>query len=359
MWKKNWETTKQHFVDWWKHDGLVIGMWGAPPLEGTPYEEAPSPGNATSVRERYIDPEWRAAFNHYRLAHQAFPADIIPVVNVDLGPGSLALLLGSEPGFGEDTIWFEPAIQNIAEPESLLPFRFDATNPWWQLTEATLKASVRLAQGKYMVGCPDLVENVDVLSSLREPQTLMMDMIERPEWVEAKVREITDVWLDAYQRIYDIIKQEDGSSAFGAFYLWGPGKTAKLQCDASAMFSPDMFQQFVVPEFTRQCAWLDHSLYHLDGTQAVCHLDALLAIDGLDAIEWTPQAGIETGGDARWFPLYRKILDTGKSVQVVNVKQDEIIPLLAAIGSRGVYMMTQYETPDDAERIADKVEIYR
>ena len=42
--------------------------------------------------------------------------------------------------------------------------------------------------------------------------------------------------------------------------------------------------------FTReQCRWLDHSLYHLDGTQALHQLPALLAIEELDAIEWTPQ----------------------------------------------------------------------
>ena len=77
------------------------------------------------------------------------------------------------------------------------------------------------------------------------------------------------------------------SSTFGAFGIWAPGKTAKLQCDASAMFSPDMFQRFVVPSLTEQCEWLDYSMYHLDGSQAMCHLDALLGIDapGCDRVD--------------------------------------------------------------------------
>jgi hypothetical protein len=124
------------------------------------------------------------------------------------------------------------------------------------------------------------------------------------------------------------------------------------------MFSPQMYRRFVVPALTAQCAWLDHSLYHLDGTQAMLHLDALLEIAPLDAIEWTPQAGIETGGNKRWHDLYRRILAAGKSVQVVNVEPDEVIPLLDAIGNKGVYMLIQFKDEREAEHVQNLVEPY-
>ena len=221
-----------------------------------------------------------------------------------------------------------------------------------------MRAGVETARGEYIVGCPDLVENMDTLASLRGAQTLCLDLVERPEWVAQKIWEINDVWVAAYQRIYDLIKLEDGSSAFGAFYIWGPGKVAKLQCDSSAMFSPGMYKRFVVPALTAQCGWLDHSLYHLDGTQAMLHLDALLAIEPLDAIEWTPQAGIETGGHKRWHDLYRRILGAGKSVQIVNVELDEVLPLLDAIGSKGVYLLIQFKHEREAEQVLKLVEPY-
>jgi hypothetical protein len=120
-----------------------------------------------------------------------------------------------------------------------------------------------------------------------------------------------------------------------------------------------MFQQFVVPSLTEQCQWLDNSMYHLDGTQAICHLEALLEIESLDAIEWTPQAGIEGCGNPRWFKMYKKILEAGKSVQVVGVDKNEIIPLLDAIGGKGVYVMTSFSSSDEAEAIMVKVKQYR
>lgn len=359
MWKNNWKTTRKHFVDWWDHKGLILGAGKPPEREGTPHADIQAPAPLTAVADFYMEYDLRAQRNHHDLAHKSFPADVLPISDTNLGPGSLALFLGAELRFSTQTLWFEPCLHKILEPETLPTFKFDQSNRWWQLTEATLKACAGLAQDCYLVGCPDLVENIDILAALREPQMLLMDMIERPEWVKQKVAEINRVWFEAYQCIYDIIRLDDGSSAFGAFRLWGPGKTAKVQCDASAMFSPDMFRLFVMPALREQCRWLDHSMYHLDGTQALVHLDALLEIAELDAVEWTPQAGIPGGGNPRWYDLYRRILDAGKSVQVVGVRQDEIIPLLDAIGGQGVYLMTSFTSSREAGEMMKRVDAYR
>ena len=146
---------------------------------------------------------------------------------------------------------------------------------------------------------------------------------------------------------------------FAAFSLWSPGKTVKVQCDACAMFSPEMFRRFVVPALTEQCEWLDHSMYHLDGTQCIDKLDHLLAIESLDAIEWTPQSGTERGGNPRWFELYQRILAGGKSLQAIGVRLDELRSLLDTIGPKGVYIMVAAQTPEEAEKALTIAEEYR
>ncbi len=356
-WKPNWTDTQRHFVEWWERRGMVLGMWGAP-RGRTPHEVVADPGPPPLV-EAYTNANLRARLNHFALAGQTFPVDCLPLASADIGPGSLALYLGAEPGFSPQTVWFEPTLRDTAVPELSPPLVFDADNKWWRVTETTLREQAAAGRGKYMASCPDLVENLDIICALRDPQTLMFDMVERPDWVKQKIAEINQVWFAVYQRIYDIIKLEDGSSAFGAFVLWGPGKTAKVQCDAAAMISPAMFREFVVPALTAQCAWLDHSMYHLDGTQCICHLDALLEMEPLDAIEWTPQAGIEGAGHPRWYDLYRRVLAAGKSVQVCGAGPDEIIPLLDAIGGKGVYIMTWFKDEEHACRLAEKVAKYR
>ena len=216
-----------------------------------------------------------------------------------------------------------------------------------------------MGRGKYMAGFPDLVENIDILAALRDPQTLMMDLIERPAWVRQKVDEINRGFFAVYDRLYDAIQLSDGSSCFGAFSLWGPGKVAKVQCDASAMFSPRMFAEFVVPALTEQCRWLDHSMFHLDGSDCIPHLDLLLSIEALDAIEWTPDPRVPSGGDPHWYDMYRHILAEGKSVQPIGVQPDEVLPLLDAVGPEGIYIMTAFETADQAHNLAERVDAYR
>ncbi len=352
QWKPNWDETRHHLVEWWNGRGLAIGSWGAPQADVAHENVPPPPAPGDDPRLRYEDVEWRALANHTCLAGWYFGADIMPMADSDIGPGSLALALGSEPGFSRETVWFEPAFRDAPDVNALPPLRFNPQAYWWQIHERQLRRNRELGRGRTLTALPDLVENIDILSALRDPQTLMMDMIENPDWIIRSVSEINQAFFEGYTRLYEIAREPDGSSAFGAFRIWGPGKTAKVQCDACAMFSPEMFRDFVKPALAEQCAWLDHAIYHLDGTQCICHLDHLLAIESLQAIEWTPQSGIEPGTHERWFPLYKRILDAGKSVQIMCGGVMEIEPVLKAIGGKGVYFLGSFRNQQEAEQAA-------
>ncbi len=355
-WKENWEETREHFLGWWRQDDLILCGTALP--RATPREPVDDPGEAPDVTHFYTQPTWKARWNHHALAHQTFPADVLPVANTDIGPGSLALYLGGEARLSWDTVWYDPLI-DPDDPQGHPPLRFDPESRWWRIQEATLRACAELAGDRYAVGCPDIIENIDIVAALRDPQALLVDMIERPDWVLQKVEEVNQAFFEAYDRVYEIIKLADGSSVFGAFRLWGPGKVAKVQCDTSAMFSPQMFERFVVPALTAQCAWLDASMFHLDGHQCIPHLDLLLAIEELDAIEWTPDPQVPTGGSPEWYPMYRKILEAGKSVQAIQVRPEEVLPLLDAVGGKGMYIMTTFTDEAQAEALIRAVDPYR
>lgn len=127
-WKDNWTQTQQHFVDWWNHEGLVLGQWGAPPA-AQPHERVARPA-LLSRRAGYADSSWRAASTHHALAHQAFVADTLPLTESDFGPGSLAIILGAEPDPADDTVWYKSCWEQVEAPESLPALRFDPRNHW-------------------------------------------------------------------------------------------------------------------------------------------------------------------------------------------------------------------------------------
>ncbi|MBI5722796.1 MAG: hypothetical protein HZA50_02475 [Planctomycetes bacterium] len=353
-WKANWQETQKNLIDWWNRKGLVVGHWE---IKGQAVREnTQDPGAMGDMLQRWTSPKWRPRKAHYQLATHLFPLDCLPISEMNFGPGSLATFIGSEPHFDENTVWYEPCITN---PEAHGTLTFDPQNKWWLKTQAILEEAVGLAGDRYLVGCPDLIENIDILASLRGAEQMLMDMLERPEWVERKVREINEAFFEAYQRIYEIIRNPDGGSAWAAFKIWGPGKTGKVQCDASAMFSAEMFGRFVRPALEEQCDWLDYSMFHLDGHQCICHLDELLSIESLDAIEWTPDPQVPTGGSPHWYDMYRRILKAGKSVQAIGVGYDEVIPLLDAVGPKGMYILADVKTTGQAEKLAARLEPYR
>jgi hypothetical protein len=291
------------------------------------------------------------------MARTHFLAEAFPYFDTQIGPGSLGTFIGSEPNFAPDTVWYSTSIKE-ADCCQKIGF-YPEQNPWWQAHLAVIKAGLDRCQDNYLVGMPDLIENIDTLAQLRGPEALLYDLVERPGWVHERLAELNEIYFDAFDRIFNLIKDDSGGNAFAAFKIWGPGKTAKIQCDFSAMISPEMYAKFVLPYLNEQCEWLDYSLYHLDGTNATQHIDNLLSIPALNGIEWTPQAGKAGGGSPEWYDLYRRIKRGGKSIQVIGVTPEEVIPLLDAVGPKGtMILMDQIMNEKEAELLLKSVEPY-
>jgi hypothetical protein len=353
-WKPDWPQARQNLVKWWNRKGLALCLVLKHPA---PRYGIRRPAQPADLEVRWTDAAYRAARAEADMAERDHLAEAFPYFDTQIGPGSLGTFLGARPNFAPGTVWYDPC---IADPDAFGPLRFRPEgNRWWQVHMALIEEGVRRAAGRYLVGIPDLIENIDTLAALRGSEPLLLDLVDRPAWVHARLAEINQAFFAAFSLMYEHVKDEQGGNAFAAFRIWGPGKTAKVQCDFSCMISPRMFREFVVPPLAAQCDWLDYSLYHLDGTQAMQHVRALLEIESLDAIEWTPQAGIEGGGSPRWYDLYRRIKAGGKAVQAVGVEIEEVVPLLDAVGPEGLFITTATDDPRAAEELVEAVEVYR
>lgn len=347
LWKPDWAAAREALTAWWQHRGLALSVTAHrhQPWENVP---APPPHEDDPSVWWYDVADWVARSIHH-LARTYWGGAAFPNLDTNIGgPGSLGLFLGAIGHPAPSTLWYEPVIH---APENHPPLHCDFDGRWWKLHLELLDEAKRQCGGRYVIGFPDLIENIDTLAQLRDPQMLLMDLVERPDWVQAKLAEINVAFFEAYDRLYERLRDPWGGSAWCAFQLWGPGRVAKVQCDFCCMISTDMFREFVLPGLTEQCAQLDYSMYHLDGTQALHQLDALLEIESLDAIEWTPQSGIEGGGSPRWYDLYRRIKAAGKSVQAIGVKLHEVEPLLDAVGPEGLYIICWHDKETQARAL--------
>ena len=351
-WKLNLEETKKHYVDWWNHKGIVLNMWEHFQEGVTPHADVPMPPAPKDLNQKWFDPQWRAEYLDWYVAHSCLKADMLPVANTQLGPGSLAAILGGVFEGGEDTIWIHP------NPDYTDEIIFDRNHPNWLLHKELLKACKAKAQGHYYIGMPDLMEGMDVLAAMKGTDKVLLDTVMQPEVLEHQMQQINDIYFQVFDELYDIIREGD-EMAFCYFSAWAPGKMAKLQSDISTMISVDDYRRFVQPFIRQQCQRLDYTLYHLDGVGATHHLPALLEIEELNAIQWTPGVGEPQGGSPKWYDLYKKILSAGKSIMVCWVTLDELRPLLDNIGCDGVHIEMDFHNEDEVEQAMRIVEEYR
>ena len=316
-----------------------------------PHAEIMPPAPAKDLSQKWFDPQWRAEYLDWYVAHSSLKADILPVANTQLGPGSLAAILGGVFEGGEDTIWIHP------NPDFTDEIVFNPEHPNWILHKELLKACKAKANGHYFVGMPDLMEELDVLVALKGTDRVLLDTVMQPEILEQQMQQINDIYFKVFDELYDIIREGD-EMAFCYFSSWAPGKMSKLQSDISTMISQDDYRRFVQPFIREQCQKIDYTLYHLDGVGAMHHLPALLEIEELNAIQWTPGVGEPQGGSPKWYDLYKKILAGGKSVMACWVTLDELKPLLDHIGADGVHLEMDFHNEKEVEQAMRIVEEY-
>lgn len=332
--KLNWEETKEKFTNYWQHKNtgrpLMCVIARRPEVEqfsdGTPveggyldqicqgkYYNMPKELYWKDMEDKYQNAERIVARYRYFCDTHAFLGESFPNLNIDFGPGSTAAYLGSDIGFKEDTVWFKKCLDGW---DGVPKLTFDPENKWFKKHLQLAKDCRALAKDDFYVDMPDLMENIDVLASLRGAQDTLFDLLDEPEKVGQRIQEVTDVYYDYYDRFYDVIKDKDGGNAYTVFQIWGPGRTVKLQCDFSAMMAPEDFRKYIQPSLRTQSENVDHVLYHLDGPAAIKHMDALMEIEGIDALQWTSGDAGPDGTLPDWDVIYDKAIAAGKSIWV-------------------------------------------
>lgn len=327
---------KERLTKWWHGEAVEGVAWAIHALRKEPRFEPPPAPEGRDWTQRWTDPAIRIPQFFRQFAAVEYLGEAIPYLDTQIGPGSFGLFLGVEPVFAPNTVWYEPTLKDLAEGPGL---SFDPDNHWFRVHVEYIQAALAVAEGRFYVSLPDLVEGLDTLAALYNNQKLLVDLMDRPELVHATQARLTDLYFEVYDRLYQMVKDEAGACCFSAFQTWAPGRYAKVQCDIAATLGPGQFEEFVAPYLARQCERLDYAMFHLDGPDCIRHLDILLQVPELQVIQWTPGAGQPDVGDPVWYGMYRRILER-KRLILLGMPLERARPTVEAIGTRGVYMVT-------------------
>lgn len=83
-------------------------------------------------------------------------------------------------------------------------------------------------------------------------------------------------------------------SVIGSYYLWVPGRCLRLQEDAMALLSPQVYREFIHPLDCHIASAADYTLFHLHST-GMHLLGSLLDNPGLQIIQVSKDEGVELG----------------------------------------------------------------
>ena len=387
--QQGWGKIKERFKAWWNQELLDrVLIQAIAPREScntSKYEsscgEYPFYNTIKNWANKGYNHEYLLEKTENQIASTYYGGDAVPFFSINLGPGSLASYLGCRANFRDDTIWFGPPILN--DWECLSEVKFNPQDEPWRIAKELTDFASKKGKGKFLVSFADMGGVQDIMASLRGSERLCLDLIEYPDKVKELRDYIVKVWIQCYDELLDLVnKNQEGT--VGWLPAWSPGKTYPLQCDFSAMISPKMYEEFVAPEIQTLARHLDNVIYHLDGPDMVKHLDIILDIPEIDAIQWVPGPktlpgpGFPPESSLSWpyqvlgpktlseeppspslideISMLRRIQKKKKSLYVYASGPKEVERLISELSPEGLLICTSCNSEEGARRLVNKVE---
>lgn len=345
--KPDFDQVLERYEAWWDCQiidrPLVSISFPKPASEQVSVPES----NHASFRDRWLDTDFVVERTNALLSNTVHFADALPVAYPNLGPEIFSAFYGCPLHFGDHTVWSEPILKDWDEEEAA-GLNIDENGFYYSKIVELYDALVEAGKDKFIVGYTDFHPGGDAIAAFRDPQRLCIDTLERPGEIKKLCDRITDDFLRVFDQFHRKIIADGMHSS-----TWLPaackGKFHVPSNDFSCMISTEMFEELFVPGIIRECKHMDRNIYHLDGPQALRHLDLLLAIPEIHAIQWVPGAGQEHWGN--WIEVYQKIQNAGKAL-CLNLPAGDIEKFCELFRPEGVWL-TLTGIPD--EDVADAV----
>ena len=325
--KPDFAKTMQRFEAWWHCEVLDRPPVNMSVASNKPVKW-PDKKHATQ-RERWFDLDYHFACRDAWVESRKWVADSFPYVYGNMGPEILATLYGAELEFTPDTSWSKPICHSSRDVLKLTP---NLDSEYWNWIRKFTARSLEQGQGRWITSITDLHTHADLLAALREPQDLLMELMDDYDAVKLAIQHLTP--------LFDLVYDDQARPILSAgqpTLSWLPaphaGRGCVLQADFICMVSPEMFQDVFLPALVYEMDRLDRSIYHLDGPNALQHLDALLACPKLNAIQWV--YGASNGPARKWIDVYKRIQSAGKGMQIYCESIDDALAVAEHVKPNG------------------------
>jgi len=118
---------------------------------------------------------------------------------------------------------------------------------------------------------------------LRGPEDVCLDLVDAPDLVFQASLHASRAYVEGYRRLYQRLTALGQPSTTWCSYLHN-GPAYIPSCDFWCLVSKEIGQEIIRPSIVMEMAPLERTIFHLDGPQALQHLDTMLALPNLHAV---------------------------------------------------------------------------
>ena len=300
-------------------------------------------GPWATARERWLDVEFQIRTFVECLEKTEFLGETFPVFWPNLSAVVYNLFLGQEAVFDDVTAWTHPCVDDL---DRLPDLRVQWKNEYFLTVEGLTRLALDEAEGRFLVGYTDMYAGIDCTLGLRGMERMCLDFLTQPEQIK---RLIDTAWAE-YPEVYrhfDRMLKSRGHLSVTWMNLPSFDTFNVLACDFAVNISPEHFDELCMPIIRREAELFTHNVFHMDGPGVARHVDSILRLPNLAAVQWVQGCGPDQP-IMQWVPLIQKIQQAGKSV-IVDLELDEIEQFMATVDPTGIMLWVPAEPKHQPE----------
>jgi|GEM_PF-6151872 len=249
------------------------------------------------------------------------------------------------------SFWTEPFLDDWSMLDSL-PDRIN--KGWLDKLVEMMEATVRWAAGAYPVPLPNLQMVAEMMGGARGATQLALDFFDYPAESKRLAEICLKIWMDVHEIVEPMCPRYEGGYAAHDYGLWAPEQVDVTQEDYSALLSPPIFHDFILPCQRAILKVLPYNILHLH-PPSIYVLDQVLDLPELKAINLNYEVGRRDL--STMIPVWKRIQEHKPLlIYASHINEEEIARIVMELDPRGLALHPVVADAEQARKMTAAVE---
>jgi hypothetical protein len=124
-------------------------------------------------------------------------------------------------------------------------------------------------------------------------------------------------------------------------------------CDFSTLISPKFFNEFGLPILRCEVRTMTHNIFHVDGKGVAKHLEAILSVPEVHALQWVQGVGDDLP-IRQWMPFLKE-LQAQRVPVIVDLNMNELDAFIAEMKPQGLFLWVSTDNEEEEIEILNRL----